>query len=71
MKRSRPQPEASAALLEDLLMAGYLGGTRLGAQLHNLAHGAVCRPASGCPACGLRDLGRTGITARPQPTSGK
>ena len=44
-------------------MAGYLGGTRLGAQLHNLAHGTVCRPASGCPACGLRDLGRTGRRA--------
>ena len=74
VKRSRPQPEASAALLEDLLMAGYLGGTRLGAQLHNLAHGTVCRPASGCPACGSARPGPhrpPGITARPQPTSGK
>jgi hypothetical protein len=28
-------------LLPDLLMAGYLGGTRLGAQLYNIAHSTV------------------------------
>jgi hypothetical protein len=63
VKTSRPQPQASAALLEDLLMAGYRGATRLGAQLHNLPHGTVWWPASGVPACGLPDLGRTGCRA--------
>ena len=30
-----------ALLVPDLFMAGYLGGTRLGAQLYNIAHSTV------------------------------
>jgi hypothetical protein len=45
VKTSRPQPEVSAALLPGLLMAGYLGGTRLAAQLCSLARSTVL-PAS-------------------------
>jgi Domain of unknown function (DUF4260) len=30
-----------ALLAPDLFMAGYLGGTRLGAQLYNIAHSTV------------------------------
>jgi hypothetical protein len=74
VKTSRPQPQASAALLEDLLMARYRGATRLGAQLHNLPHGTVWWPASGVPGLRSSRPGTNrprGITARPQPASGK
>lgn len=37
---------ALAILLPDLLMAGYLRGTRLGAQLYNLAHSTLLPAAA-------------------------
>ena len=37
-----------ALLVPDLFMAGYLGGTRLGAQLYNIAHSAVLPTAMAC-----------------------